>query len=445
MNKRKRMVSILAGIMAAIMILSLIFSILPTHVSAASSSEIRKQINALKDDREEIKNKMAELQEQYEANSNDIRAIVARKDVIDQEIGLLHQEIININEQISAYNVLIADRQDELERAETKFEDLNDDCKVRIRAMEEEGSVSYWEVLFKANSFADLLDRLNMVEEIAASDTERLQELTDAANRVAAVQDELANEKAELESAKAELDAAQATLDEKREEVDALFAEMMQRAAEMEQLQKDLEQEEADLLETIALKEQEYNEAKELEWIQYMLTYTTVPPSTQAPVNGGDSSGGSNNGSTGNGSNSGSSGGSNVNVGSSWIIPCSYSSISSPFGLRESPTAGASTYHQGVDLRAPAGTPIYASRGGTVTVATYGSAAGYYVTINHGDGFSTVYMHMTSYAVSAGQSVSQGQLIGYVGKTGVATGNHLHFGIAYNGAYVNPCNYVALY
>ena len=112
MNKRKRMVSILAGIMAAIMILSLIFSILPTHVSAASSSEIRKQINALKDDREEIKTKMAELQEQYEANSNDIRAIVARKDVIDQEIGLLHQEIININEQISAYNVLLADRQD---------------------------------------------------------------------------------------------------------------------------------------------------------------------------------------------------------------------------------------------------------------------------------------------------------------------------------------------
>ena len=449
MNKRKRMVSILAGIMAAIMILSLIFSILPTHVSAASSSEIRKQINALKDDREEIKTKMAELQEQYEANSDDIRAIVARKDVIDQEIGLLHQEIININEQISAYNVLIADRQDELDRAETRFEDLNDDCKVRIRAMEEEGTLSYWEVLFKANSFADLLDRLNMVEEIAASDTERLQELTDAANRVAAVQEELTGEKAELESAKAELDAAQVSLDEKREEVDALFAEMMQRAAEMEQLQKDLEQEEADLLATIAQKELEYTEAKELEWIQHMMTYTTVPPTTQAPVNGGSSSGGDSGSSGGTSSggsgNTGSSGGSNVNVGSSWIVPCSYNSISSPFGFRESPTAGASTYHQGVDLRAPAGTPIYASRGGTVTVATYGSAAGYYVTINHGDGYSSVYMHMTSYTVSAGQSVSQGQLIGYVGKTGVATGNHLHFGIAYNGAYVNPCNYVALY
>ena len=79
-----------------------------------------------------------------------------------------------------------------------------------------------------------------------------------------------------------------------------------------------------------------------------------------------------------------------------------------------------------------------------MTTATYGSAAGYYVTINHGDGFSSIYMHMTNYVVSAGQAVSAGQLIGYVGKTGVATGNHLHFGIAYNGAYVNPCAYVSL-
>ena len=64
--------------------------------------------------------------------------------------------------------------------------------------------------------------------------------------------------------------------------------------------------------------------------------------------------------------------------------------------------------------------------------------------INHGDGFSSIYMHMTNYVVYAGQAVSAGQLIGYVGKTGVATGNHLHFGISYNGMYVNPCLYVNL-
>ena len=119
--------------------------------------------------------------------------------------------------------------------------------------------------------------------------------------------------------------------------------------------------------------------------------------------------------------------------------------LTSPFGNRESPTAGASSYHQGVDLSAPEGTPVYASRGGQVSTATFGSAAGYYVKINHMDGFSSIYMHLKNYVVSPGQNVSQGQLIGYVGKTGVATGNHLHFGISYNGKYYNPAAYINFY
>ena len=77
-------------------------------------------------------------------------------------------------------------------------------------------------------------------------------------------------------------------------------------------------------------------------------------------------------------------------------------------------------------------------------VADYGSAAGNYVKIDHGDGVSSIYMHLNSYCVSAGQMVSAGQNIGTTGATGVATGDHLHFGIAVNGVYVNPCNYVAL-
>ena len=126
-------------------------------------------------------------------------------------------------------------------------------------------------------------------------------------------------------------------------------------------------------------------------------------------------------------------------------MPCSYVRLTSPFGYRDAPTEGASTFHQGVDLAGPEGTPIYASRSGTVTIARYSNSAGFYVTINHGDGFSSVYMHMTNYVVSVGQKVSQGQLIGYMGSTGISTGSHLHFGIAYNGTYVNPALYVPLH
>ena len=445
MKNRKKLVSILAGVMAAIMLLTLIFSILPMRAAAASSSEIRKQINALQENRKDIKNQISDLQTQYQQTSDDIADIVARKNVIDQEIGLLHTEIININEQISAYSVLIADQQEELDKAQDRYDELNADCKTRIQAMEEEGTVSYWEVLFKAKDFSDLLDRLNMVEEIASSDTRRLQELSDAAQRVETAQQELAAEKGELEGTRTELDNAQNELDVKRQEADDLIVQLIAKSEELKQQQIDLEAEDEELLAESARKEDEYNQAKFDEWLAYMATY--VPPTTVAPSipisdpNGNNS--GTNNGSTDSGSSGGSS--SNVTVGSSWLVPCSYKMISSPFGLRESPTAGASTYHQGVDLSANAGTPIVASRGGTVTIASYSNSAGYYVTINHGDGFSSIYMHMTNYIVSSGQKVNQGQTIGYVGKTGIATGNHLHFGIALNGAYVNPCNYVGLY
>ena len=427
MKNRKKFVSILAAVMAAIMVLTLVLSLVPTKAYAASSSEIRKQINGLQEKRTEMKSQMKELQDQYKANEDEISDIVARKNLIDQEIGLLHAQVDNINEQITAYGVLIADKQDELDAAQENYDNLNEEYKTRIRTMEEEGTLSYWEVLFKANSFSDLLDRMSMIEEIAASDNRRLEALDEATKAVATAQEELATEKADLEQTKEELNSTQAELDAKREEADGVIAELVAKGQEIEGLQDELESEDQDLLKQIAQMEKEYNAAKHQEWLAYMATYTTVAPATTAP------SGGSGN----NGSSTPSSGG-------SWLRPCSYTYMSSPFGFRTAPTAGASSYHQGVDLAAPANTPVYASRSGIVTTTTYSGSAGYYVTINHGDGFSSIYMHLNNYVVSAGQAVSAGQLIGYVGRTGIATGYHLHFGIAYNGAYVNPCAYVSL-
>ena len=428
MKNRKKMVSLLAGIMAAVMVLTLVLSLLPTRAYAASSSEIRKQINQLKDQKSELKSQSEDLKKQYHANKDDIADIVSRKNIIDQEIGLLHAQLDNINEQISAFGVLIADKQDELDNAQAHYDQLNEEYRVRVRTMEEEGTLSYWEVLFKANSFSDLLDRMSMIEEIAASDNRRLKELDEATQAVAKAQSELETEKADLETTKEELNATQAELDDKRSEADEVIAELIAKGVELEGMKTDLEAEDENLLKQIAQMEKEYNSAKHQEWLAYMATYTTVAPATTAA-------------SSGSGSNSGTS---TPSSGGNWLRPCSYTYMSSPFGFRTSPTSGASSYHQGVDLAAPANTPIYASRAGVVTTATYSNNAGYYVTINHGDGFSSIYMHMNNYVVSSGQAVSAGQLIGYVGRTGIATGYHLHFGIAYNGAYVNPCAYVSL-
>ena len=407
MKNRKRLVSIMAGVMAVIMLLSLILSLIPTKVNAASSSEIKKQIAQLKEDKKELEAQMKDVQKQTEENEDEIAGLVEQKDAIDQEIFLLYEQIENINQQLSAYALLIADKQDELDEAQDHLSALSEKNRARIRAMEEDGEVSYWSVLFKANDFSDFLDRLSMVEEIAASDRRRLEEMDKAAAEVAVAKTALAEEKDELELVKDEMDAAQVILDEKRAEMEA---------------------QEEEFLEEIAQKEKEYNEAKRQEWIQYMSTYVTQPPATQ-PGSSGGSSGGSSSGGT---------------VSSSgWLKPCAYRCVSSPFGNRDAPTAGASTNHQGIDLSAPEGTPIYASRTGVVTAATFSKSAGYYVSINHGDGFSSIYMHMTRYVVSKGQAVSAGQVIGYVGSTGVSTGPHLHFGISYNGTYVNPANYIA--
>ncbi len=428
MKNRKKWVSIMAGIMAAIMLLSLILSLIPTNVSAASSSEIKKQIAELKSQKKELENQMKDVQNQVDENEDEISTLVNQKNAIDQEIFLLYEQIENINQQLSAYALLIADKQGELDEASAHLNALSEKNKERIRAMEEDGEISYWSVLFKASDFSDLLDRLSMVQEIAAADQRRLQEMNDAAEEVKAAQAALTAEKDELEVVRAEMDAAQIVLDEKRAEADALLAELVEKGYELEALYAEMEAEEEAVLDEIAQKEKEYNEAKRREWIQYMSTYVTQPPATQPGSSGGTSS----------------SGGGSVSSGG-WLRPCAYTYVSSPFGNRDAPTAGASTNHQGIDLAAPEGTPIYASRTGVVTVATYGKSAGYYVTINHGDGFSSVYMHMTRYTVSKGQAVSAGQVIGYVGSTGVSTGPHLHFGISYNGKYVNPAHYVNLY
>ena len=432
MKNRKRFVSIMAGIMAAIMLLSLILSLIPTKVKAASSSEIKKQIAQLKEDKKELESQMKDVQNQVEENEDEIETLVNQKDALDQEIFLLYEQIENINQQLSAYALLIADKQDELDAARFNLDALSEKNKERIRSMEEDGAITYWSVLFKASNFSDFLDRLSMVEEIAAADHRRLKEMDAAAAEVAAAQENLEAEKDELELVKEELDAAQVVLDEKRAESDALLIELIEKGYELEGLFEEMEAKEEEFLKEIAKKEKEYTEAKRREYIQYMSTYVTQPPATQPGAVGGSSS------------SSSSSSSSRPAGGGGWLVPCSYTYVSSPFGNRDAPTAGASTNHQGVDLAAPEGTPIYASRTGVVTTATFGKSAGYYVSINHGDGYSSIYMHMTRYVVSKGQAVSAGQVIGYVGSTGTSTGNHLHFGISYNGSYVNPANYIPI-
>ena len=417
MKNRKRWVSVMSGVMAAVMLLSLILSLIPTKAGAASSSEIKKQIAALKEEKKEIDAQLKEVKSQLKENTNEIKGIVAQKDAIDQEVQLLHQQIFNINQQVATYALLIADKQDELDEASTRLEELQQKNKERIRAMEEEGELSYWSVIFKADSFSDLLDRLSMVQEINAADQRRLKEISEVGRKVSNVREELIFEKSALEAVRSELDESEASLEEKRKEADALLTKLIAKGDEFEALIDESEDIQSDLMKEIAQKEKDLKAAEYKEWLAtYVPTRpsgTDTTPSTQAPSSSG------------------------------WIKPLKSYTITSPFGMRIHPIHKVERFHEGVDMAAPQGTPIYAAKEGKVTTTSYqAGGAGYYVSINHGDGFASIYMHMTNYIVKPGQHVSTGQVIGYVGSTGGSTGPHLHFGISYNGTYVNPMSYI---
>ncbi len=416
MRNKKLWVSILAGFLAALMVFGIIAGILPTMATAErSSAEIKEEINQWKEQLKQNQSEVSKLEGQLSANMNKMEEVVAQKNVIDQQIFLLHQQVELINQQIASYSSLIADQQEELDAATARWEELNEKYKLRIRAMEENGKVSYWSVLFKANSFTDFLDRVNIVEEIAAADHRRLKELNDAAMVVEQAKASLQAEKTALEDSKKELEESSAKLVESQEESEKLLKQLIATGAEYQALLDEAERKESETASTIDSLEYAYDAAKQREYQEWLAAHP--------PQNVGGST--------------------NVVDGVNWLVPINYTNFSSPFGYRIHPIYGDWRFHYGVDLAAPQGTPIYASRGGKVTVTDYeAGGAGYYVAINHLDGFSTRYLHMTHYIVSPGQYVAQGQIIGYCGSTGGSTGPHLHFSVYYNGQAVNPANYI---
>lgn len=385
-----------------------LFSSLPHGVYAESTSEIKDAITDLKVENAVIQAQIDSVRSQYNANASEIQALVDKKNAVDQEISLLHEQIININEQLRIYNQMIADAQEKLDDSNLRLAQLNRQYKERIRAMEENGEVSYWQVIFQSSSFTDMLDRMNMVDEIAQADTQRLLDLQVASANVEENQRILTEEMLDLQETRQQLADSEEMLEEKRTESDDILRDLIAKQDEFQALLDESEALQNELMTEIAQKQKELQAAQYKEELVKMALRGENPPSN-----------------------------------ATWLEPVSGYTISSPFGNRKAPKAGASTYHQGIDMACPSGTPIYATRAGTVTVASYqAGGAGYYVSINHGDGFASIYMHMTRYVVSKGQSVTQGQLIGYVGSTGISTGPHLHFGISYGGTYVNPMAYL---
>ena len=421
MKSRNKFTRIVCVALAVIMLVSLVSTALIMLVNAASSKEIEKELVDLRAQQAELKKQSDALKAEINQNEAETQTLIEKKADIDWQMDVSRQTIENLNEQIQQYSLLIAEKQTELESSLAEEEALNEQYKARLRSMEETGNISYWSILFGARSFSDLLDKVAMIQEIAKSDQLMMEKMAAMSEKIAGERADLETQMDELNAAKDELAAQQAELETQRAESDELLIQMAKEYETMSAEYEDYEAMEDELSKQIAQSETDYFNALSREEAARIAAAAK------------------------NNTNSSSSGSSGSASASGFVFPMAYATkITDAYGYRIHPLSGTKKWHNGVDFAAGEGTAIYATKAGTVTSATYNEAYGNMVTINHGDGYSSLYGHMTKYIVSVGETVSAGQTIGYVGSTGWSTGPHLHFTIYYNGSDVNPLNYVSM-
>ena len=408
MKKSKRYVRICAALLCAVLCLSV-------NVAPAMAAKVTQaDIDALKGNAASLDKKQKEIQSKLNSLKNDKAAAVQKKTLLDDQIANTNAKISNTEAQISDYNALISQAETELadaqQREEAQYELF---CK-RVREMEERGTISYWSVLFKANSFSDLLGSLDFINEVMDYDRRVIQDLQTLQAEIAEKKAGLEANKAALEAAKAELETQKKQLSAQREEANKLVKEIDDNAAEYQATLDELDAAEYQA----TLKELEAEERRIEQQVKQMQKKLEEQMAAEGKKY-------------------------NTNPGG-YIWPVDSRYITSTVGGRNSPGGVGSTNHKGTDIgRVGYTSPVYAAKAGTVIIAQRSSSYGNYVVISHGVGNTTLYAHMSSIKVSVGTYVKQGQTIGITGSTGHSTGPHLHFEVVENNVRINPLSHGA--
>lgn len=408
--QKKLLKPIFSFVLAFVMAASLFVGFIPTTASAkVTQSEI-----------DDLKSQKAALSEQsasYEATINSLKnkknAQVELKTALDSKLALTNQQIMNLEEQIKLHDALIERKTQEVDEAQKTADEQLEKYKKRVRAMEESGRYNYFEVLFGANSIGEFLSLIDDIGDIMQSDKELEESYKQSVTDLKTVKAEYEEAQAELKQNKVECaqlkDQLQIDITQAASVITSLQSEINDNASVL----SELDSQESALQSQIQSKVKQLNEQKKAE------------EEANRPSNGGSSGG--------------SGGGSSVGTGNLvWPSYCTY--ITSRQGPRVHPITGEYKNHGGTDIGASYGSAIYAADSGKIVSSSDGWNGGWgnYVMIDHGNGMQTLYAHMSSRAVSVGQTVKRGQTIGYVGSTGMSTGPHLHFEMYVNGSRIDP-------
>ena len=417
---------------ALLLVCALALGCLPRAQAASRSA-----IESLQSQQASLTVQKAELQKKLDGIRSSQGQALNKKNLVEQQLNVLNQQIQVSENLLAQYARQITEKEAELEQAKAKEAEYQAEFEQRVRAMEERGNVSYWSVLFQASDFSDLLDRIDMIGEIMDADDQVLDQLAEARQAVVQAKADLEASRqgqqetlAQQQSQQAQLQAQQAEADQLIQEIatqgdvyakqieklEATQDDVAQQIAEAEAIyQKQLAAEKAAAEKAAAEKAAAEQAAKAAQAAAQKAAQQQKQQSSGSSASGSSSSSGSQSSQT-----------TASASGLLWPIASSHR-VTSPFGWRTHPITGRQHLHGGIDIAAPNGTPIMASKAGVVVISQYGSSYGNYVVLSHPDGTRTLYAHMSQRSVSAGDTVSQGQTVGLVGSTGSSTGNHLHF------------------
>lgn len=390
MNKRKLWRNIVSLCMAATLILT---AVSPMTIQAEAVSQW--EIDAL----QQKKNTLASNKQTQKAALDKLQAeqagYIEQKAALDKQEEMAVQEINLTKEQIALYQQMIEEKAEEARQAQADADAQLVTYKSHLRNMEEQGMFNFYlSLIFGARSFSELISRIDMINEIMEYDKQTEENYKEA-------RDFALEMKAEYEATEAELTAKE---EELQAEIDRLQAELQAAQEQINALQKSINDQQAIV---DAYADDEKNIQAQIDQMKEQLKNqnTVVAAGSYA-----------------------------------WPCPSCYT-ITSNYGYRYLELYGYTRLHAGTDIGAQYGAEVTAAAAGSVTIATYGSGYGNYVMISHADGSATLYGHMSSLAVSAGQTVNQGDVIGYVGSTGNSTGPHLHFEVRINGSTVDPMQF----
>lgn len=381
-----------AAAFLALVILAL--ALMPAGPALAVS---QSEIDALEEQRDELKAQREEMQAGIDELKNQQAGVLEQKRALDEQNEVYRQELELIEEQVSLYTRLVDEKAAELEKATADEAEQLAIYKQHVRAMEENGEYTYLSIIFGSKSLSQLMSNLDMIGEIMDADKRIYDQYTAA--------------REDAEEIKAEYEATLSALADKQVEYEAEKADLEAKIEEANDMIAQLE-EEINTNYDLYLEVLAQEEALESD-IQSMI----AEMERQEAANSITSTG-------------------------TYIWPLPGYSPGSAYGWRMHPIYNEMRFHAGEDIGAPSGTPILAADSGMATVIPdNGNGYGNYIMINHGGGRVTLYAHMSGFAISNGATVSQGQVIGYVGSTGNSTGPHLHFEVRVNGATTDPKSY----